>query len=206
MNHSASLLASARSCLRHRRPRAGPGSAPRSRSISSAAGVQELTAIAVPAMPVAGGSPSTLGRQIAEVIASDLRSTGALHPARAQRHPRLHARPGRGPGLRRVAQRRRRRSSSPARSSRAATAGSPSAATSTTSPPGANSRARASRSTPPTGAAPRTNAPTRSIRACRAQQAYPRHPHRLRRRDRPQEQPRRSASRSWIRTAPTTAI
>ncbi|MCY7398852.1 MAG: Tol-Pal system beta propeller repeat protein TolB [Sphingomonas bacterium] len=43
-------------------------------------GVQELTAIAVPAMPVAGGAPSTLGRQIAEVIASDLRSTGLFTP------------------------------------------------------------------------------------------------------------------------------
>ena len=31
-------------------------------------------------MPVAGGSPSTLGRQIAEVIASDLRSTGLFTP------------------------------------------------------------------------------------------------------------------------------
>ena len=43
-------------------------------------GVQELTAIAVPAMPVGGGAPSTLGRQIAEVIASDLRSTGLFTP------------------------------------------------------------------------------------------------------------------------------
>jgi len=43
-------------------------------------GVQELTAIAVPAFPVAGGAPSTLGRQIAEVIASDLRSTGLFTP------------------------------------------------------------------------------------------------------------------------------
>jgi TolB protein len=43
-------------------------------------GVQELTAIAVPTMPVAGGAPSTLGRQIAEVIASDLRSTGLFTP------------------------------------------------------------------------------------------------------------------------------
>ena len=31
-------------------------------------------------MPVAGGAPSTLGRQIAEVIASDLRSTGLFTP------------------------------------------------------------------------------------------------------------------------------
>ena len=43
-------------------------------------GVQELTAIAVPTMPVSGGAPSTLGRQIAEVIASDLRSTGLFTP------------------------------------------------------------------------------------------------------------------------------
>jgi TolB protein len=43
-------------------------------------GVQELTAIAIPALPVAGGAPSTLGRQIAEVIASDLRSTGLFTP------------------------------------------------------------------------------------------------------------------------------
>ncbi len=43
-------------------------------------GVEELTTIAVPAMPVAGGAPSTLGRQIAEVIASDLRSTGLFTP------------------------------------------------------------------------------------------------------------------------------
>lgn len=43
-------------------------------------GVNELTAIAVPALPVAGGAPSTLGRQIAEVIASDLRSTGLFTP------------------------------------------------------------------------------------------------------------------------------
>ncbi len=43
-------------------------------------GVQELTAIAVPALPVAGGAPSTLDRQIAEVIASDLRSTGLFTP------------------------------------------------------------------------------------------------------------------------------
>ena len=43
-------------------------------------GVQDLTAIAVPALPVAGGAPSTLGRQIAEVIASDLRSTGLFTP------------------------------------------------------------------------------------------------------------------------------
>jgi TolB protein len=43
-------------------------------------GVQELTTIAVPAMPVSGGTGSTLGRQIAEVIASDLRSTGLFTP------------------------------------------------------------------------------------------------------------------------------
>jgi TolB protein len=43
-------------------------------------GVADLTAIAVPALPVAGGASSTLGRQIAEVIASDLRSTGLFTP------------------------------------------------------------------------------------------------------------------------------
>ena len=43
-------------------------------------GVQEMTTIAVPTLPVAGGAPSTLGRQIAEVIASDLRSTGLFTP------------------------------------------------------------------------------------------------------------------------------
>ena len=42
--------------------------------------VREVSTIAVPAMPVAGGAPSSLGGQIAEVIASDLRSTGLFTP------------------------------------------------------------------------------------------------------------------------------
>ena len=43
-------------------------------------GVQGATTIAVPAMPAGQGGSDTLGRQIAEVIASDLRSTGAFTP------------------------------------------------------------------------------------------------------------------------------
>ena len=43
-------------------------------------GVKSNVSIAVPAMPVASGADATLGRQIAEVIASDLRSTGLFTP------------------------------------------------------------------------------------------------------------------------------
>ena len=43
-------------------------------------GVQGATTIAVPAMPAAPGASDALGRQIAEVISSDLRSTGAFTP------------------------------------------------------------------------------------------------------------------------------
>ena len=43
-------------------------------------GVQGTTTIAIPAMPAAQGASEALGRQIAEVIASDLRSTGAFTP------------------------------------------------------------------------------------------------------------------------------
>jgi TolB protein len=43
-------------------------------------GTNAVTAIAVPAMPSSGGAPEGLGRQIAEVIASDLRSTGLFTP------------------------------------------------------------------------------------------------------------------------------
>ena len=42
--------------------------------------VRSVTAIAVPAMPTAPGVQPGLGRQIAEVIASDLRSTGLFTP------------------------------------------------------------------------------------------------------------------------------
>ena len=43
-------------------------------------GISAPMAIAVPAMPVADGAGNSLGRQIAEVIASDLRSTGLFTP------------------------------------------------------------------------------------------------------------------------------
>ncbi|HVF37722.1 MAG TPA: Tol-Pal system beta propeller repeat protein TolB [Sphingomicrobium sp.] len=43
-------------------------------------GIQAPMAIAVPAMPAAGGASEAVGRQIAEVIASDLRSTGLFTP------------------------------------------------------------------------------------------------------------------------------
>ena len=43
-------------------------------------GTNAVTAIAVPAMPTAPGVQPGLGRQIAEVIASDLRSTGLFTP------------------------------------------------------------------------------------------------------------------------------
>src|SRR5687768_10492658 len=43
-------------------------------------GVKSAITVAVPAMPSAGGSGDALGRQIAEVIASDLRSTGMFAP------------------------------------------------------------------------------------------------------------------------------
>ncbi|MCY7338918.1 MAG: Tol-Pal system beta propeller repeat protein TolB [Sphingomonas bacterium] len=43
-------------------------------------GINAPMAIAVPAMPAAPGAPETLGRQIAEVVASDLRSTGLFTP------------------------------------------------------------------------------------------------------------------------------
>ena len=43
-------------------------------------GVQGATTIAVPAMPAAEGASEGLGRQIAEIIASDLRSSGAFTP------------------------------------------------------------------------------------------------------------------------------
>ncbi len=43
-------------------------------------GINAPMAIAVPAMPAAPGAPDTLGRQIAEVVASDLRSTGLFTP------------------------------------------------------------------------------------------------------------------------------
>ncbi len=43
-------------------------------------GVQGATTIAVPAMPAADGASEALGRQIAEVISSDLRSSGAFTP------------------------------------------------------------------------------------------------------------------------------
>ena len=65
-------------------------------------------------------------------------------------------------------------------------------------PPGLCRRSRA------TGAAPRTNAPTPSIRACPARAPF-RQPDRLYRRDRAARTGGSSGSRSWIRTAPTTA-
>ena len=43
-------------------------------------GVKSNVAIAVPAMPATGGASDALGRQAAEVIASDLRSTGLFTP------------------------------------------------------------------------------------------------------------------------------
>jgi len=43
-------------------------------------GVKSAVTIAVPAMPSANGAGDSLGRQIAEVIASDLRSTGLFTP------------------------------------------------------------------------------------------------------------------------------
>jgi len=43
-------------------------------------GVQEASTIAVPAMPAGEGGSEALGRQIADVISSDLRSTGAFTP------------------------------------------------------------------------------------------------------------------------------
>ena len=43
-------------------------------------GINAPMAIAVPAMPAATGAPASLGRQIAEVVASDLRSTGLFTP------------------------------------------------------------------------------------------------------------------------------
>ena len=42
--------------------------------------VRSAQTIAVPAMPAGQGGSDALGRQIAEVIASDLRSTGAFQP------------------------------------------------------------------------------------------------------------------------------
>ena len=42
--------------------------------------VRSSQTIAVPAMPASQGASEALGRQIAEVIASDLRSTGAFTP------------------------------------------------------------------------------------------------------------------------------
>ena len=53
---------------------------PRSRSISSAAGSRNSRPSPSPPCPSPGGTPSTLGREIAEVIASDLRSTGLFTP------------------------------------------------------------------------------------------------------------------------------
>ncbi len=44
------------------------------------AGIQGQTTIAVPAMPVAPGAGGSLGQQLSEVIASDLRSTGLFTP------------------------------------------------------------------------------------------------------------------------------
>ncbi|MEO7786723.1 MAG: Tol-Pal system beta propeller repeat protein TolB [Sphingomicrobium sp.] len=43
-------------------------------------GTNAVTAIAVPAMPTVGDAPAGLGRQIAEVVASDLRATGLFTP------------------------------------------------------------------------------------------------------------------------------
>ena len=43
-------------------------------------GVKSAITVAVPAMPSAGGAGDGLGRQIAEVISSDLRSTGLFTP------------------------------------------------------------------------------------------------------------------------------
>lgn len=43
-------------------------------------GVKSNVAIAVPAMPATGGASEALGRQVAEVISSDLRSTGLFTP------------------------------------------------------------------------------------------------------------------------------
>ena len=43
-------------------------------------GISAPMAIAVPAMPVAPGADSSIGRQVADVIASDLRSTGLFTP------------------------------------------------------------------------------------------------------------------------------
>ena len=43
-------------------------------------GVKSAITVAVPAMPSAGGGADSLGRQIAEVISSDLRSTGLFTP------------------------------------------------------------------------------------------------------------------------------
>ena len=76
-----------------------------------------------PAMPVAPGADSSLGRQIAEVIASDLRSTGLFTPLGPERHRRLQLRPGRQPRPMPSGATPAPRRWSPAMSSRAPTAG-----------------------------------------------------------------------------------
>ena len=145
--------------------RRGAGQPPPSKSTSSAAASRSAIDHRRPGHAARPARPDdALGRQIAEVISSDLRSTGAVHAARPRRDRRLQRRPGRSPGLCRVA---RRRAPAPGRRlCRGAADGRITVACycSTTSRAGASSPARASPSRPPTGAARRTNAPTSSMR------------------------------------------
>ena len=124
--------------------------------------VRTNVAIAVPVMP---GDP--VGRQVAEVIASDLRSTGLFTPLGPERPARLFGRGSRQPGLSQLAQRRRRRAGVGLYRAARRRPDDRLPATSTTSPPAAAGQSGIRGRRHPTGAGPRTNAPTWSIRACR---------------------------------------
>ena len=70
-------------------------------------GVKSAITIAVPAMPSAGGAGDSLGRQIAEVISSDLRSTGLFTPLGPSGIGSYSYAQASSPGLCRMARRRR---------------------------------------------------------------------------------------------------
>jgi TolB protein len=126
-------------------------------------GVASAISIAVPAMPVEAGVDLALGRNIAGVIASGLRSSGRFSPLGPAGLPNYSVAQADAPafgewrslGAQQLVAGFVRR---------AGRGRLPSAAISTTSPPGASWFDRASKSRPRTGAAPPIAAPMPSIR------------------------------------------
>ena len=129
---------------------------------------------------------------------------GNVHAARAKRPSRLLGRGSREPGLSELAQRRASRHWSPAILNRDPTDGSRWPVISMTSQRAASWSTRDLPLPARTGAAPRTNAPTWSIRACRDSSPISTPGSSTS----PRQDPRiiaRSASRSWTATAATIA-